>query len=210
MRDFIANVLLMVATIGLVVGLIKPKYALPFIIEPTRPKAVGAALVAFVLAILVAPIDYSAQRAEPKAAMTTPAPQAAELAKALVAKRAGEEKPVDPRSVFEDTMTSVRLHADWSNIEARRLEGKNYDLALIYSQQPSSMMQVKVDTAEIMRIVLKSIMAHGGSPSDDWYFVTVAAERPGLTGETGKPLVEYFGLSVYNFSDDSINFKPSR
>lgn len=108
---------------------------------------------------------------------------------------------------FAETVTArVKFSPKWSGVQVNEAAGNDYKLILLYKSSPSNQAEVARDTKAIAQAALTELMEQGRQPAQEHIFVTVWAHKP-ETGATGQTLTRVYGRSVYNYNNDSIEYK---
>ena len=97
----------------------------------------------------------------------------------------------------------------WSGLQVDEASGSNYKLVLIYGEMPTGQAEVERDTRRVAQAALHQLVKQGRKPAQEHIFVTVRAHKP-ETGATGQSLVRVFGRAVYDYNNDSIQYKAEK
>lgn len=97
----------------------------------------------------------------------------------------------------------------WSGLQVDEASGSNYKLVLVYGEMPTGQAEVERDTRRVAQAALDQLVKQGRKPARERIFVTVRAHMP-ETGATGQSLVRVFGRAVYDYNNDSIQYKAEK
>lgn len=111
------------------------------------------------------------------------------------------------RAFATEVSRVVPSRPDWDHIEGDVADGDNYRVVLFYRDMPTSKWQVERDSKAVVRGMLKVLSAQGRQPAQEHLSITARAHRR-EAGETGKALQRVFGRAVYQWTTDSIVYKP--
>lgn len=110
-------------------------------------------------------------------------------------------------SQLAETVTAaVPASPKWSGIQVDEASGDSYRLILRYRTMPSNQAEVERDTRAVLQAALNALVQQGRQPAQEHLSVTVWAQKP-ETGATGQALTRVFGRALYNFNNDSIEYK---
>lgn len=110
-------------------------------------------------------------------------------------------------ALIEAAVDRLPRRADWQNVEIKHAEGREYSATVWYSQQDSVMQgQPGADARAVVRAILEALVHAGRRPADERVNVFVSAMQR-VQGETGKPLVSWFGNASYDYNTDSISYE---
>ena len=108
---------------------------------------------------------------------------------------------------FQKAVTArVKTSSKWQGIEINEATGKSYSLKLWYKTMPSGQAEVSRDSKAVVQAVLDELVAQGRQPAQEHIFVSTHAYKS-EKGATGQSLVRVFGRSVYDYNNDSIEYK---
>lgn len=121
-----------------------------------------------------------------------------------------DEKPFDGNLFKDQVIQSLGPSpATWNGIRFEEMRKDSFRLTLVYQRLPANFSQVKDDTYQIARAVLKVLAQDGRKPHEERITVFVHAHIP-EKGETGADMVRSFGRTVYNYNTDQLEFEPAR
>ena len=104
---------------------------------------------------------------------------------------------------------AVKSSPKWSGIQADEAGGSDYKLTLLYGDMPSNQAEVERDTRAVAHAALKELLRQGRQPAQEHIFLTVRAHKAEI-GATGQPLTRVFGRAVYDYNNDSIQYKKQQ
>ena len=132
---------------------------------------------------------------------------AEESPRALAAKKEKEEN-----ERFKEIFTKElgQLKPKWNDVEILESPKNSYRIAINYKESSNirGYAEISDDTKSVARTALKTLVAMGHNPSQEWTTVFVHAYQPAGVGETGTPLTRKLGRSKYDFNSDQIVFTP--
>jgi hypothetical protein len=116
-----------------------------------------------------------------------------------------DEQP-DPQAmeIAQRVAMSAR-NPTWEKVIVKKAAGSFYELELFYRELPKDYGAVENDTRSLIRALLAEIKKAGENQLKKLISITVWTTRS-VTGETGKPLVQNFGYSTYDYLSDSIKY----
>ena len=97
----------------------------------------------------------------------------------------------------------------WAGIQVDEATGSNYKLVLLYGEMPAGQAEVERDTRRVAQAAVDQLVKQGRKPAQEHIFVTVRAHKL-ETGATGQSLVRVFGRAVYDYTNDSIQYKAEK
>jgi hypothetical protein len=105
--------------------------------------------------------------------------------------------------------SAVKASSKWRGIQVDEAGKSDYKLVLLYQDMPSSQREVERDTRAVMQAVLDTLVKQGRQPAQEHIFVTVRAHKP-EKGATGQGVVRVFGRAVYDYNNDTIQYKAQK
>lgn len=118
-----------------------------------------------------------------------------------------EAPPQSPDSLLQAVRSSVHTSPKWADIDGELDGSGGYRLGINYASAPSGHAEVARDTKAVAQAALNALVASGRNPSKEMLFLSVWGRKP-ERGATGQSLVRLYGKSIYNFNNDSIEYKP--
>jgi hypothetical protein len=113
------------------------------------------------------------------------------------------------RQIASDVMSRLEPGPYRRRLRIDRVISRSLAFTLEYLDIPrGGLMTVEMDTKEVARTVLAQLIKAGRSPTQEGIIVYVSAEQTGLKGETGASLVRHLGQTYYDYSSDTLIFKP--
>lgn len=106
-------------------------------------------------------------------------------------------------------MSAVKASPKWRGIQVDEADKNHYKLVLLYQDMPSNQREVERDTRAVMQAVLDTLVKQGRQPAQEHIFVTVRAHKP-EKGATGQGVVRVFGRAVYDYNNDTIQYKAQK
>ena len=105
-----------------------------------------------------------------------------------------------------DPLTTMQL-VGWENIEIEKAEKRSYSLTLWYRESAMpARAEPEADSKAVARAVLGALVGAGREPAKESIFVSVSAMRH-MRGETGAALVNWYGITSYNYNRDALEYK---
>lgn len=106
-------------------------------------------------------------------------------------------------------MSAVKASPKWRGIQVDEADKNDYKLVLLYQDMPSNQREVERDTRAVMQAVLDTLVKQGRQPAQEHIFVSVRAHKP-EKGATGQGVVRVFGRAVYDYNNDTIQYKAQK
>lgn len=103
----------------------------------------------------------------------------------------------------------VRASSKWSEIRVDEASARGYRLTLWYRDMPTGQAEVERDTKAVAQAALTELVRQGRKPAQERIFLTVLAHKP-EKGATGESLIRVFGRAVYDYNNDTIEYKVKR
>lgn len=125
----------------------------------------------------------------------------ADVAAAVAAEQAQADE-------FEKAVTArAKASSKWQGIEVNEATSKSYSLKLWYKSMPSGQAEVSRDTKAVVQAALNELVARGRQPAQEQIFISTHAYKS-EKGATGQSLTRVFGRAVYDYTNDSTEYKP--
>lgn len=109
-------------------------------------------------------------------------------------------------ALSEAVRKSLPGNAKWNALDVES-DNRGYRLNLKYKADPKSHREVERDTKLVAQAALNALVAAGRNPHQERMFLSVWAKKD-ERGATGASLVRMYGRAIYNFNNDSIEYKP--
>jgi hypothetical protein len=131
--------------------------------------------------------------------------------------RAIEEKPIALAAASEADLADIgtiksaidrmAMRPGWEKIEIEKAEKRSYSLTLWYRESAMpARAEPEADSKAVARAVLGALVGAGREPAKESIFVSVSAMRH-MRGETGAALVNWYGITSYNYNRDALEYK---
>lgn len=96
--------------------------------------------------------------------------------------------------------------AKWEGISIKKAAKNDYQLILTYQSAPSNQAEVRRDTKAVAQAAIDELVKQGRQPAQEHIYVGVWAHKP-EQGASGQALTRVYGRSVYDYNNDSIEYK---
>jgi hypothetical protein len=103
----------------------------------------------------------------------------------------------------------TKASSKWSEIKVDEASDRDYKLTLWYRDMPTGQAEVERDAKAVAQAALTELMRQGRKPAQEHIFLTVRAHKP-EKGATGESLTRVFGRAVYDYNNDTIEYKVER
>lgn len=96
--------------------------------------------------------------------------------------------------------------AKWEGISVKKATKNDYQLVLSYQSAPANQAEVSRDTKAVTQAAIDELVKQGRQPAQEHIYVGVWAHKA-ENGASGQALTRVYGRSVYDYNNDSIEYK---
>lgn len=131
----------------------------------------------------------------------------------------GESKPIPAQQKVAEELAATKFaeavlaglkgSPKWSGLQVDEASERSYKLTLLYKTMPSSQFEVERDTKAVAQAALTQLVQQGRQPSQEHIFLTVWAHKL-EKGATGQAVVRVFGRALYDYNNDTIEYKRQK
>jgi hypothetical protein len=80
-------------------------------------------------------------------------------------------------------------------------------LVLAYSQPPSSIATARTHAESILSSIVRALVQRGFDPYAQKAVIFLSVEERGLTTATGRPGIRAYGIALYNYNSDAVEWR---
>jgi hypothetical protein len=122
----------------------------------------------------------------------------------IVAAAAAEQAKAEEFS--KAVAARLQSKSNWEGIRAEEATKNSYRLVLIYQSAPANQAEVRRDTRAVAQAAIDELVKQGRQPVQEHIYVSVWAHKA-EKGASGQALTRVYGRSVYDYNNDSIEYK---
>ncbi|KAF1708650.1 hypothetical protein [Pseudoxanthomonas sacheonensis] len=100
----------------------------------------------------------------------------------------------------------LKTSAKWEGISVKKATKNDYQLVLTYQSAPANQAEVRRDTKAVAQAAIDELVKQGRQPAPEHIYIGVWAQKP-EKGASGQALTRVYGRSVYDYNNDSIEYK---
>ena len=100
----------------------------------------------------------------------------------------------------------LKSGAKWEGISMEKTDKNSYRLIHTYQSAPSNQAEVRRDTKSVAQAAIDELVKQGRQPAQEHIYIAVWAHKP-EKGASGQALTRVYGRSVYDYNNDSIEYK---